>query len=133
MTPELNTKEYFEEIGAWPSGSGKIGRIYTTGFVASLILTFVAYFFAMDHAVPQIVAIGIVVLLAAVQFIVQMTCFLHLGKEAGSRDKIIVLCATGVIVLILVTGSLWIMSSLNGRMMPSTAQMEYYMNGQQGI
>ena len=133
MNTDVNTKEYFEEIGAWPSGSEKIGKTYTTGFILSLLFTFIAYYFAMHHEIPSVLALASIIVLAFAQFILQMMCFLHLGKEAGSREKIIVLSATILIVCILVVGSLWIMSSLNSRMMPTTAQMEYYMGGQQGI
>jgi cytochrome o ubiquinol oxidase operon protein cyoD len=134
-TKEYPSKAYFEEIGAWPKGSSnKIIRTYVTGFVLSLVLTFTAYYLVvLNHSIPETIVISAIVVLAGLQFIVQMTCFLHLGKEASSRDKLFVLCVTGVIVIILVSGSLWIMSSLNSRMMPSATQMEYYMNGQQGI
>ena len=39
----------------------------------------------------------------------------------------------GLVILILIAGSIWIMFSLNARMMPGTMQMEQYMQSQQGI
>jgi cytochrome o ubiquinol oxidase operon protein cyoD len=68
--------------------------------------------------------------LALLQFIVQIYCLLHLGKEAGSRARLFILGCAILIVGILVGGSLWIMFSLNGRMMPDTAQMEQYMTNE---
>ena len=125
-------KNYFEEIGAWPR-SHNIARAYIIGFVFSLLLTFVAYAFATQNSLPPEDLAILVSLLALIQFLVQAYCFLHLGREAGSRDRVIALCAAVLIVTILVSGSLWIMFSLNGRMMPDTAQQEQYMNDQLGF
>jgi len=106
---------------------------YVTGFILSVALTLAAYFLATQHMLsPELLIAGIVAL-AAIQFIVQMVCFLHLGTGVESRERFIVLCFAAVIVVILVGGSLWIMNNLNNRMMPTTAQMEQYMDNQTGI
>ena len=126
-------KNYFEEIGVWPGSSHKIARAYVIGFVCSLAVTLLAYSLAAQAALPaQEIAI-VVALLALVQFAVQVYCFLHLGKESGSRERLAVLGCAILIIGILVSGSLWIMFSLNGRMMPDPAQMEQYMNDQVGF
>ena len=108
-------------------------RTYVTGFVLSLVLTCTGYFFAVDHAVPLQIMLVVIVVCAVVQFVVQMSCFLHLGKDESSREKLVVLACAAVIVSILVGGSLWIMSSLNSRMMPTQDQMVQYMQSQTGI
>jgi cytochrome o ubiquinol oxidase operon protein cyoD len=120
-------KNYFQDIGLWPR-SHNIARAYVIGFVLSLALTLVAYSLATENSLPQIEFAIVIVLLALVQFAVQLYCFLHLGTEAGSRARLFVLGCAILIVGILVGGSLWIMFSLNSRMMPDTAQMEQYMN-----
>jgi cytochrome o ubiquinol oxidase operon protein cyoD len=133
---EFNPKTYFEDIGAWPTSSKGVHRMaipYVTGFILSLIITFLAYHVVIQHALsPQLLVVAIVAL-AALQFIVQMVCFLHMGTQTSSRDRLIVLGFAGVIVTILVAGSLWIINNLNNRMMPTTAQMEQYMSDQTGI
>jgi cytochrome o ubiquinol oxidase operon protein cyoD len=108
-------------------------KTYVIGFLLSLVLTLTAYFVATHHSFSSVILIGVVVALAVIQFVVQMFCFLHLGTGVQSRDRLMVLGFTGVIVAILVSGSLWIMNNLNQRMMPTTAQMEQYMNDQTGI
>ena len=137
MNTDMDTKKYFENIGAWPEGAserpGRLMLTYVTGFVLSLLFTGVAYYFAVHHEIPQTVALVVMVGLAVMQFVVQMTCFLHIDLEKANQPKLLVLGATGIIVFILVAGSLWIMSDLNTRMMPSDAQMEQYMQGQTGI
>ena len=128
----MSTNKYFEEIGAWPYGSGH-ARTYVWGFILSLILTLVSYFVAMDHVASRDILICIVFVLAIVQFAIQLVCFLHLGRETVSRERLIVLSCALLIVVILVSGSVWIMFSLDQRMTPSADQMESYMNSQQGI
>src|SRR5665213_3266965 len=100
----LDTKRYFEEIGAWPHGFRAVARAYAIGFVLSLLLTFAAYYLTMltVHSAMQSDAFIIAVLvLACAQFVVQVICFLHLGGGSASRDKVIVLSCTAFIVLIL--------------------------------
>ena len=128
----MSSNNYFEEIGAWPH-AGKLMRAYAIGLVLSLALTFGAYFIAVHHVLPQLSLMIALIILACAQFAVQLMCFLHLGKETASRERLIILSSATLIVLILVSGSLWIMFHLNLRMMANPTQMEQYMDDQQGI
>lgn len=106
---------------------------YIYGFVLSLALTLAAYFVATHHVLWGAPAVGVLIAFALLQFAVQIFFFLHVGSAPASRERLVVLGFATVVVLILVSGSLWIMFTLNGRMMPSEAQMTQYMNDQQGI
>jgi cytochrome o ubiquinol oxidase subunit IV len=106
---------------------------YVIGFLLSVAFTIFAYLLITNHMVSGVAAVVILIALAIAQFATQVICFLHLGSERASRDRLIVLLAAILIVLILVSGSVWIMFSLNARMMPSTAQMEQYMSDQGGF
>jgi len=128
----MNKNNYFEEIGVWPH-AGKLMRAYAVGFVLSLALTFLAYLMATHHVLPQLSLMIALIILACAQFGVQLMCFLHLGKETASRERLIILSSATFIVLILVSGSLWIMFHLNERMMGNPTQMEQYMDDEQGI
>jgi cytochrome o ubiquinol oxidase operon protein cyoD len=160
MNTDFSPKTYFEEIGAWPQKSN-ILFAYCTGFVLSIIFTLAAYLLATHQSLifelSFPVVATILVVLAGAQFITQLIFFFHLGHirhrsrtddasenldsdsssetsdDTSGSDRLIVLAFTIVIIVILVSGSLWIMFTLNQRMMPSTAQMEQYMNSQQGI
>ena len=124
-------KNYFEEIGLWPH-SHSIARAYVVGFVLSLLLTMGAYALVVENSLYQLL-IAAIIAAAALQFIVQVYCFLHLGVEKNSRERLFVLAFAVLIITILVSGSLWIMFTLNGRMMPDPAQEEQYMNDQVGF
>jgi cytochrome o ubiquinol oxidase operon protein cyoD len=132
----FNPRTYFEDIGAWPiskKGAHSSAVSYGIGFLLSLALTFFAYHVVTEHELGMTMTLGIIVALAVFQFVVQMICFLHMDVTTASRDRLIVLGFAGVIVAILVVGSLWVMNNLNNRMMPTTDQMEQYMSDQTGI
>ena len=134
MNSSFDTKSYFEDIGAWPKNTrSHFYRGYLVGFILSLALTGTAYWFVLQHTFPFLFVVGWVVLLALLQFVVQVMCFLHLGRESVSRERLILLICAAIVVLILVSGSIWIMVTLNSRMMPSSEQMTQYMDSQQGI
>ncbi|MDR3570769.1 MAG: cytochrome o ubiquinol oxidase subunit IV [Candidatus Pacebacteria bacterium] len=125
-------KNYFEEIGAWPR-SHNIAGSYAVGFALSLMLTFAAYEFVVQNALPHGWLVAVVVGAAILQFIVQVYCFLHIGTDSSTRERLFALSFAGLLMLILVSGSLWIMFDLNGRMRPDSTQMVQYMNDQGGF
>ncbi len=106
---------------------------YVIGFVSSLILTISAYLITVNHAGNKWLLFIILAVLALTQFIVQLFFFLHVGREFPPRFKLMLTAFMILVVLILVGGSLWIMFNLNGRVMPSTRQMEKYMNSQDNL
>jgi len=108
------------------------GRItiksYVYGFIGSLLLTFGAYSVGVRHSLSRWWLIGVLVGLALVQFILQLVSFLHLGKDKRRRwDWLVFIFMVGT-VLIIVLGSLWIMSNLNYHM--SLQQQYQYLNNQ---
>jgi cytochrome o ubiquinol oxidase operon protein cyoD len=104
---------------------------YINGFVASLVLTVTAYLLVSQRLIAgKNALVAAVVGLALLQFLVQLIFFLRLGREAKPRWKLLVFIFMIGVVLILVFGSLWIMSNLNYRMTP--AQINHYMKDQSG-
>jgi len=104
---------------------------YITGFAFSLILTLTAYFLVVDQAYHGTGLRLLIAVLALGQFITQMVFFLHLGRETKPRWKLLVFGGMVTVVVILIGGSLWIMSSLNYHMTPS--QVDQYMQSQDGF
>ena len=124
---------YLEEIGIIPERSHKLAWTYILGFLFSIILTLIAYGMATTHALSRAPLLITLLILALVQFVVQLVCFLHLSTAQSSRERLIAMGAATIVVIILVSGSLWIMLTLNSRMMPSTQAMEQYMQDQVGF
>jgi cytochrome o ubiquinol oxidase operon protein cyoD len=104
---------------------------YTAGYLISVVVTLIAYELVSRHAFTRYPLEGVVSGLAIVQFFVQLVLFLHIGKELRPRWKLLVFCFMIMVVLIIVFGSLWIMSNLNTRM--TMPQMIQYMNSQDGL
>lgn len=107
-------------------------RSYTIGFVLSLALTVEAFLVISGRHFSTGSAITIVLALAIVQLLVQLFFFLHLDRLAKAPWNIIILLFTGLVVAIVVYGSLWIMSNLNYHMM-TPSQTEQYMRSHEGL
>ncbi len=108
-------------------------KSYITGFIISIVLTLAAYFAVVDLRMSATAILAIILALAVVQLVVQMFFFLHVAEQPGRSWKLTVFGSTLVLVLIIVIGSLWIMNHLNYNMMANPAQMQQYINDQQGF
>jgi cytochrome o ubiquinol oxidase operon protein cyoD len=106
-------------------------KSYVLGYVFSICLTFEAYFVVVRDSYSTNKKIVIIIILALIQFVMQLYYFLHLGVNRKSKWKLFVLLFMILIVLILVLGTLWIMSNLNYRMTPQ--QINNYMQSQGGF
>lgn len=97
---------------------------YIIGFLLSIILTIIAYLFALNHITSQHhlfehpFLIGLFIVLAFIQLIVQLLYFLHLGHESKPRWNLVFFLSTFSVVLLVVVASLWIMSHLDYNMTP---------------
>jgi len=105
---------------------------YIVGFILSVLVTLAAYIVVVEQLWPTEVLVYIILAMAVVQLVVQSVFFLHIGR--GNKWKLITYLFAVLIVLIIVVGSLWIMSNLNYNMMQMTPeQMELYMQQNEGI
>ncbi len=98
---------------------------YLTGFGLSMIFTLIAFIFVMNqqfHGHALYILIGI---LAALQLIVQLVFFLHIGQDRGPKWDNLAFYYTVFAVATVVVGSIWIMSNLHYNMdMDHTQQYE---------
>lgn len=95
----------------------KLG-IYTAGMIACVALTLLSFWVVMNGGYSQSTTFAIIFSSACVQFIVQLICFLRLNisTEQGQMN-VIALVYTGVILLSVIIGTLWIMWNLGYNMM----------------
>jgi cytochrome o ubiquinol oxidase operon protein cyoD len=98
---------------------------YLTGFALSVVLTAIPFWLVMGKVLDQPSALALAVLaLAAVQIVVHMVYFLHMNAKSEGGWTMLALIFTLVLVVITLSGSLWVMYHLNQNMMPvSTQQM----------
>ncbi|MEO5499708.1 MAG: cytochrome C oxidase subunit IV family protein [Candidatus Saccharimonadales bacterium] len=111
-------------------------RSYTVGFLLSLVITCLAFFVTKSYlasgemTAPIILLIGLLAL-AAVQLLVQLLFFFHLGSETKPRLNTVSFLFMLMVVGIIGIGSLWIMYNLDYNM--STPEVEKYIQEEEGI
>lgn len=96
---------------------------YVVGFVLSVILTAIPFWIVMTKAIPNPATTSLVILaFAAVQIVVHMVYFLHMNAKFQGGWSMLALIFTIVLVVITLSGSLWVMFHLKQNMMPVTTE-----------
>jgi cytochrome o ubiquinol oxidase subunit IV len=108
-------------------------RSYVIGFVSCLVLTGLAYYVAVSEMFSDRAAVLLIGILAITQTVVQLRKFLHVGVEFKPRWKLLAFMSMLIVVLIIVIGSLWIMSNLNYRMIHSPEHLYEYVESQNSL
>jgi len=94
---------------------------YVTGFVLSLVLTAIPFWLVMGKVFDRPGATAAILLgFAAVQIVVHMVYFLHMNARSEGGWTLLALIFTLVLVVIALSGSLWVMYHLNENMMPAS-------------
>jgi len=93
---------------------------YLTGFILSVILTAVPFYLVMTGVLGDKKSTALVITaFAAVQIVVHMIFFLHMNTSSEGGWTMMALIFTIIMVMIAMTGSLWVMHHLNVNMMPT--------------
>jgi cytochrome o ubiquinol oxidase operon protein cyoD len=93
---------------------------YVTGFVLAVILTVIPFWLVMGNVFESSSTTALLLLsFAAVQIVVHMIYFLHMNAKSEGGWNMLALIFTLVLVVITLTGTLWVMFHLNTNMMPS--------------
>jgi cytochrome o ubiquinol oxidase subunit IV len=98
------------------AGRGSL-KSYGTGFILSIVLTVIPFALVMSGAVSRSVAILGICGAGLVQILVHLHYFLHLDGSSEERWNLMALLFTLLIMTIFVGGTLWVMFTLNSRMM----------------
>ena len=94
---------------------------YMTGFVLAVILTAIPFWLVMGKVLPNSNITGLVILaIAAVQIVVHMVYFRHMNTSSEGGWSLLALAVTVVLLVIMLSGSIWVMYHLNTNMMPHT-------------
>ena len=98
---------------------------YLTGFFLSVVLTAIPFWLVMGKVLPTSGITALVILgFAMVQIVVHMVYFLHMNTRVEGGWSMLALLFTAVLVLIMLSGSIWVMYHLNTNMMPVHDMME---------
>jgi cytochrome o ubiquinol oxidase subunit IV len=91
---------------------------YVTGFLMSVVLTAIPFYLVMSGVLSPLATSLIIIALAVVQIVVHMIYFLHMNTKSENGWSMMALIFTIVMVVIALSGSLWVMNHLNSNMMP---------------
>jgi cytochrome o ubiquinol oxidase operon protein cyoD len=92
---------------------------YLIGFGLSVILTAIPFWLVMTGVLGDKQLTGLAITaLAAIQIVVHMVYFLHMNTRSEGGWTMMALIFTIIMVVIGLTGTLWVMHHLNVNMMP---------------
>lgn len=95
---------------------------YMIGFGLSVILTAIPFWLVMSGVLGNAQTTGLVIMgFAVVQIVVHMIYFLHMNTRSEGGWTMLALIFTLVLVVITLSGSMWVMYHLNTNMMPMSA------------
>ena len=87
---------------------------YLTGFALAAVLTIIP--FTLVATVGGKITFFVLILCAILQLIVHLRFFLHLAFKGQQREDLQLVLFTGLILLIMVGGSIWVLGDLYNRM-----------------
>ena len=97
----------------------------TLGFIFSLILLAAVYRIVMHYHLSSTVLITTVLVMGCLQAILQLIFFLHVGLESKPHWNTMMFVCMVLFVLILVTGTVWIMYHLGYNVMPDMNKLRH--------
>lgn len=94
-------------------------KSYMIGFVLSVILTAIPFWLVMGGVLENKTLLVIAIMgLGVIQIFVHMIYFLHMDTRSEGGWTFMALIFTVVVLLITLSGSLWVMYNMNKNMMP---------------
>ena len=98
------------------ANKGSLGS-YGAGFLFSILLTSAAFALVMSGWASRTATVIGISAAAVLRIFVHLHYFLHLDRSSAARWNVLALLFTLLIMSLFVVGTLWIMHSLNYRMM----------------
>ncbi|MDX3900106.1 MAG: cytochrome o ubiquinol oxidase subunit IV [Sphingobium sp.] len=121
MSEPAHTADGHDDPHVEPGAHGSMGS-YMIGFGLSVLLTAIPFWLVMGNVLGSAQTTGLVIMgFAVVQIVVHMIFFLHMNTRAEGGWSMMALIFTLVLVVITLSGSMWVMYHLNHNMMPMSA------------
>ena len=115
-TNQHSTNEHSTVHGQGGQAHGSV-KEYVRGLVFSIILTIVPFAMVMAGVGSTQFIIGVIMVFAVAQILVQLVFFLHMNTSSEQMWNTSSAVFVVVIVAIILIGSLWIMDHLNHNML----------------
>ena len=99
-------------------------KSYMIGFVLSVILTAIPFWLVMAGVFDnKAVTAALIMIFGVIQIVVHMIFFLHMNSRSEGGWTLLALIFTILLVVIALSGSLWVLHHLNTNMMPMNPEM----------
>ncbi|WNF04658.1 cytochrome o ubiquinol oxidase subunit IV [Brevibacillus borstelensis] len=85
-------------------------KSYVIGYILSIVLTIIPLVLVMNHMLEKTALVITIMVMAILQFIVQLFFFMHIREGEKPRYNVQTLILGLVIVFTIVAGSIWIMT-----------------------
>ncbi|MUT67901.1 cytochrome o ubiquinol oxidase subunit IV [Paenibacillus sp. NEAU-GSW1] len=85
-------------------------KSYVIGFLLSIVLTILPLVVVMNDMMSRTATVVFILIMAALQFIVQLFFFMHIREDKKPHYNVISLIFGLVILVTIVGGSIWIMA-----------------------
>jgi len=95
--------------GGHEGGHGSL-KSYVIGFLLSIVLTIIPLVVVMNDMMSKNGTIVLILILAVLQFVVQLWFFMHLKEGENAKWNIAALLFAVLILVVVVAGSIWIMT-----------------------
>ena len=92
-------------------------RTYAVGYLIAVMLTGFAFASVFFHVLAPGPTFLLVLMLALIQIIVHMRCFLHISLKRSARADLQLILFSSLIILLMVGGTLVVIFNLRMRMM----------------
>ena len=104
-----------QAAGHHPDKPSALLKFYVVGFILSIVLSAVPFGLMEAKLMTHMAAYIFLTVFMLVQLMVQVFCFmrLHTGSTDESTWNLVALIFTIIVIMIVVSGSLWIMYNLN--------------------
>ena len=89
---------------------------YVTGLVGAIILTAIPFWVVIQKSASHSTTMVVIAICAIAQVVVQLRCFLHIDFTRQRREDLQLILFTTLILILLIGGTIWIMTSLSYRM-----------------
>jgi cytochrome o ubiquinol oxidase subunit IV len=91
---------------------------YVTGFILAIVLTVISFGLIMlKDKISEMALYAGLFGAAIVQMLVHLHYFLHLDRSTEQRWNVIAIGFTAILLFIFIGGTMWVMYTLNSRMM----------------
>lgn len=113
---------------AQEGGHGSL-KSYLVGFALSVVLTVIPFWLVMGDVMEnRHLAVALIFALGGAQMLVHIHYFLHVTIKAEQGWQAMSLGLTGLLLVIILAGSIWVMFNLQEHMMPAHEQIERVRN-----